>query len=278
MAPLADFFDRPVLRRFLASVFAMLAIWLLLELIFSRSFAEWSSSSWFEVTYLIPLVWFVVAKTHRATFSALFRGFSLGSLRWFHLLIVLVLGIIASFGIDNLMSLLVATFAPDYITSAINMEVIEPGSHWMLNGWTALAAVVVAPFMEELVFRGLLYERLATKWNVRRSALISSLVFGLLHAEAWLGAAIFGLLMCIVYHQTKNLWMPIIVHVANNLIALLLMFFDGQEQTTLMEYQQKWPYFLAALLVLPGVYLFVKKFFPSEQSPLPYRRNLHLVS
>lgn len=278
MGPLADFFDRPLLRKFLVTTLVIIGVWLVIEVICNRTLEEWSSEIWFEVMYLIPLVWFVMAKPHRQSFASLFRGFSLGSFNWFHLVLILALGLVSSFGIDNLMSMLVATLAPDYITDALNMNVIEPGNHWMLNLWMVLGAVVVAPFMEELVFRGLLYERLSVKWSTRNAALVSSLIFGLLHAEAWLGAGLFGLLMCLVYHHTKNLWIPIILHMTNNLIVVLLMYFEGTDEKTLGDFNENWPFYLAALLVLPALYFFIKGYFPSEESELPYRSNVSVVS
>ena len=51
------------------------------------------------------------------------------------------------------------------------------------------------------------------------SAIIaSSLLFGALHPDP-LGAALFGVGMCLLYLRTHSLWVPIIAHALNNFLA-----------------------------------------------------------
>ena len=51
------------------------------------------------------------------------------------------------------------------------------------------SAVIIAPFAEELMYRGVLFGSLATRSSPHRAALISSAVFALVHGYSWHGFA-----------------------------------------------------------------------------------------
>jgi membrane protease YdiL (CAAX protease family) len=64
----------------------------------------------------------------------------------------------------------------------------------LYGSWTQallaqLSAVVIAPFAEELMYRGVLFGSLATRLSPHRAALISSIVFALVHGYSWHGFA-----------------------------------------------------------------------------------------
>ena len=89
-------------------------------------------------------------------------------------------------------------------------------------------------FSEELFFRGALQKallRLSTKpWL---AILMSSLIFALLHGTVFKFIPIFvlGILLGTVYHFTRNLWYPIIIHFLYNAISLLAVYFSKQNVT-----------------------------------------------
>lgn len=86
------------------------------------------------------------------------------------------------------------------------------------NSLSWLSMVVLAPVTEELLFRGFLLHRWAARWGVTFAIITSSLLFGVLHPDP-LGAALFGVGMCLLYLRTRSLWVPIIAHALNNLLA-----------------------------------------------------------
>ena len=83
---------------------------------------------------------------------------------------------------------------------------------------------VVAPIVEELIYRGLIYQRLKGFATVRQAFIISSLLFGLTHGN--LIQAIYGffmgLLLAYVYEKYKTLAAPILCHCGANLISVVL--------------------------------------------------------
>lgn len=91
--------------------------------------------------------------------------------------------------------------------------------------WVWLAVAVVAPIGEELVFRGLIFERLAAI-NQAVAWLGSSVLFALVHWQYnWFGLlAIFvlALFLCYVRVKSGGLVLPVAIHSLNNAVAMAL--------------------------------------------------------
>ena len=106
----------------------------------------------------------------------------------------------------------------------------------------ALATVILAPFMEELFFRGLLFKGLARLFTpVRAGAtrargagvvvavVVDGLLFGLAHGE-WVqlaGLAAFGMILAAVSYRTGRLGMNMIAHASFNLVAIVAIAASG---------------------------------------------------
>ena len=91
-----------------------------------------------------------------------------------------------------------------------------------LMSW--LAAVVMAPVLEEIVFRGLVYTRLKKGMPTIVAAILASFVFGLCHGTAiWITyATALGLVMTWVFEKYKSLTASIIFHFSFNAMGLVL--------------------------------------------------------
>ena len=91
--------------------------------------------------------------------------------------------------------------------------------------WAYLARVVppvlVAPFIEEMFFRGFLYQRWARSWRRPGWALgASALVFTLFHGNI-VSTFLFAVITTLLYLEARSLWVPIGFHMAANGIAVL---------------------------------------------------------
>lgn len=91
--------------------------------------------------------------------------------------------------------------------------------------------VLVAPLVEEVVFRGLLFGALAGRLGVLASALLSALLFGLVHGDPVLfpSLAALGFIAALAYAATGNLWVSIVLHALNN--SLGAVFLVGESLT-----------------------------------------------
>jgi hypothetical protein len=97
--------------------------------------------------------------------------------------------------------------------------------------WPALLSMLVmagfvAPLGEELVFRGLLFPWLRGHLGVVGAAVVSGLVFGLLHGALILipALAAIGTALALFYHRCGSLWPVILAHGAFNSIMVILLY------------------------------------------------------
>lgn len=84
--------------------------------------------------------------------------------------------------------------------------------------------VLVAPFTEELLFRGVLLRGFARRWGVWAGLFLSSALFALFHLNVWQALPAFaaGLLLGWVFLRTGSLWYPVGLHALFNGLPLLL--------------------------------------------------------
>ena len=83
---------------------------------------------------------------------------------------------------------------------------------------TVLSVVVLAPFFEELFFRGALVS-FSNPWL---TAFTSSAIFGIFHGKnSFWQAFLLGLILSCFYIASRNIAVPIICHSANNALALV---------------------------------------------------------
>ena len=78
------------------------------------------------------------------------------------------------------------------------------------------AAVAIAPIVEEIVFRGFLYNAWERSWGWIPSMILTSGVFALYHHN-FASAFVFSILMVCIYRRTGTLIGPILVHAIHNL-------------------------------------------------------------
>lgn len=99
------------------------------------------------------------------------------------------------------------------------------------GGWAILTTVVLAPIMEETLFRGLIQGSISTKYGPTAGILISALIFGLIHGipQQVVNAFFIGIILGYIYYRTNSLLTVIILHFLNNGIALLQLELFGED-------------------------------------------------
>lgn len=129
----------------------------------------------------------------------------------------------ATLAVSVLMRLTGSEQAPDQF---LLDELTRGGSSTVL---AFVAAVVLAPVAEELLFRGLLFTALLRRRSVHVAALVSSVVFAVVHVDvavsqplALVGLTLVGLALAYAYHRTGSLLVPIAGHAAFNGVTLVL--------------------------------------------------------
>jgi membrane protease YdiL (CAAX protease family) len=90
-----------------------------------------------------------------------------------------------------------------------------------------IVLVVVAPIVEETIFRGFLYGKLRESLMPMWPAILAvSALFGIAHGQ-WnvgIGTFILSIVLCYLREATGSVWSGILVHMINNAIAFTLLF------------------------------------------------------
>lgn len=88
-----------------------------------------------------------------------------------------------------------------------------------------LTAGIVAPIVEELIFRGLVYRRTKKMTGTIAAAILSAALFGVFHGN-WIQAPyafIIGIVAVFVYEKFKSIVAPIMLHMSANILSVLIM-------------------------------------------------------
>ncbi|MBH8555776.1 CPBP family intramembrane metalloprotease [Nostocaceae cyanobacterium CENA357] len=176
---------------------------------------------------------------------------------------------------------LVSLIAPDFVERLLRQIASNPSpsssAPLFINLLGAIAYVVFAPIAEEFLFRGIILQRWATKWGIRAALVVSSLLFGILHANV-LGLTIFGLVMGVLYIKTRTLIIPITCHALNNLLAVAMGLLANPKTTSAANSLEQlrsgwWLGILLMLVSLPLLVRFLSRNWPHKDAPVPYLIN-----
>ncbi len=96
-------------------------------------------------------------------------------------------------------------------------------------GFIALGIVLIvfAPISEEFLFRGFIYQAFRNRMGVVFAALLSSAMFGILHAgygwQAIPAATLFGIAACVIFQKTRSLYPGMALHAMHNGVIFVLI-------------------------------------------------------
>lgn len=138
-----------------------------------------------------------------------------------------------------------------------------------------LLAVVIAPITEELLFRGLILRGLLSRYSVRKSLIVSAILFGAIHVNPWqfVGTTIMGLLFAWWFVQTRSLFPCIFGHALNNAMHLILLNMLDLEirgfntDPSMVEFQPLWFDVIGVLFLVLGVWFLIRLFGKIDSIP-----------
>ena len=178
------------------------------------------------VQLLLLVIQFVVFRRQGLTLSDLGWQAGVGEEAWKELIIGVVigvpLGVLWIYVIEPILSTIQSTVG-DYVPAgslfpALGAAIIP----------FAIADVMLAPFVEENIYRGYGMTKLLPRFGTTGTILLSSLFFGLLH---WSGgiwyilttAILVGIPFAVLRQWRGNILVPFAAHLALNLVETLLL-------------------------------------------------------
>lgn len=113
-----------------------------------------------------------------------------------------------------------------------------------------LSAVIAAPIVEEVIFRGVVLGSFRKIFPAWASILISAVIFGVYHMNpvAIVYATVMGIIAGVVYEKKQNLLFPIVLHMANNFMGLLQDFVPAGIGVTVVNA-------VSLVMILPMCYI-----------------------
>ena len=167
---------------------------------------------------LLSFVWWLAARRERPFAAAVgLRGF-----QWGPALLAIVGYLIAVRGLSVLYAI---------VLRVANVRV--PGSDIDITSFfglstvgilvTVLIAGVFGPFVEEVVFRGVVFGGLADIMPAWAAIVASALLFAVLHFNAYLTVPAFlvGVALALIYRRQGSLWPAVMLHAAYNITSIV---------------------------------------------------------
>jgi len=87
---------------------------------------------------------------------------------------------------------------------------------WLTGVEGLLVMTLLAPLVEELFFRGVAYLMLRQLFGVIPAVVVSAILFSMMHGSVEFPQLAGGFIFAIAYEWTRNLWIPILLHMGAN--------------------------------------------------------------
>jgi len=188
---------------------------------------------------------------------------------WIKDLLMIIPCIVAAFCGSYMLFYALYPFVPKIVLEFMNFNFDST----ILN---YISICLLAPITEEIIFRGIVFQRLALKWNVTAGIIVSSVIFAIGHFPYnFIGAFAYGVVLCIVYKKSGSLYVPIVFHmIVNTFSTVISRIFPVN--TTIEDITDTRMFFIyllitaGSLLLIGHYYLKNKKAF----TKIPYEKAL----
>ena len=145
------------------------------------------------------------------------------------------------------------------------------GVLYSTNIWLELAVLgLIVPITEELIFRGVVYERMKRCFSLKMAAFLCSLFFGVYHGNVSQGiyAFLLGLLLVYVKERYHSMAAPVLFHMSANIYSVLA------SETPLLEWTAgTLEMFLATMILEAAVSVVLLWRIEEEISPKKVKKN-----
>ena len=96
--------------------------------------------------------------------------------------------------------------------------------------WLFVVGAIVAPIVEEIFFRGFLFQGFRQKYGWMPALFLSSAIFGAAHLDpvSLIPTFVLGCVLAVVYHRSNSVWPGILFHAAINSFSLCAVYVISQ--------------------------------------------------
>ena len=182
-----------------------------------------AANPWLDV--LAPLILFfplIVRYAQRQGF-----GFPLATKHFYQLF--LTLGVISlfsfSFALSGAAEWIIRTTGTPEMQEAVRLFKETPANQLV---YSIVSAVIIAPIVEEIFFRGFIFSTLRVSIGAFAAAIFSGIFFGAIHFSLMQTCILsfFGIMQCYLYMRTSSIIYPILLHMLFNAIGVLRIIYS----------------------------------------------------
>lgn len=122
-----------------------------------------------------------------------------------------------------------------------------------------LKVVIMAPIIEEMIFRGVIMHGLMRNYSKFTAVFVSALMFALFHLNPWQFPATFilGIVLGILMLRTRNIYLCILGHAINNGLVLISIQYWDQLQKTSFFLSSKSNQLIISALIASGALILI---------------------
>ena len=121
-----------------------------------------------------------------------------------------------------------------------------------------LKVVIMAPVIEEMIFRGVIMHGLMRNNSKFTAVFVSALLFALFHLNPWQFPATFvlGIVLGILMLRTRNIYLCILGHAINNgLVLISIQYWDEIQKTSFFQSNKPNQLIISALISAAALFL-----------------------
>ena len=132
-----------------------------------------------------------------------------------------------------------------------------------------ISIAVLAPILEEVLFRGAIQGYLMRKYNPAVGIVLASIIFGLIHMNPIqiFYATCLGLVFGWIYYRTRSLMPVVIGHVLNNSLAAITMLTGVEEEEAVMSMGEKVAVVGGSLVAAVALMYLINRMLPAISLP-----------
>jgi membrane protease YdiL (CAAX protease family) len=145
-------------------------------------------------------------------------------------------------------------------------------THFLDGGIITIAmSCLIAPFVEEILFRGIFLRSFLANYSVRHAIVLSSLLFALYHQNIYQFpvAFLFGSFSGWLYVNTRSLWPSVLAHTSYNSLATLFSYTqpiaDKLPEHAVADFNPLWLIVISVVVSALGIVMLSKLFYPPRQ-------------
>lgn len=172
-----------------------------------------------QIVLMLGVVWYFAIHRRKSRLRDLgLRYYSIGKTIWYSFLALLAIFLVSFLYVFLINSL----FSIEAPSSKIEVLVRNRS---LSSNILLVVVTLIAPFSEEVFFRGFLYSAFKKSWGVNAGLFLSSLLFAAVHLElySFIPLMIIGWILAYMFEKTKSLIPAIFLHGVYNLILILIL-------------------------------------------------------